>query len=156
MIFVMKPTWKTGLASSMWPKWPGHSVMLPKRQQLNKYTMHNRRSFKCLKLTKNKYYATENKNRIYEYTCTRLASAWPLNYPLPGVHESPQFRASSLCGLRVLDAPFSDGHSFLKREWKWHFNNSDETLVKNKHSLITFKKHKNKSRFKISNFRCKM
>lgn len=30
IIFVTKPTWKTGFASSMCPKWPGHSVMLPK------------------------------------------------------------------------------------------------------------------------------
>lgn len=29
IIFVKKPTWKTGFASSMCPKWPGHSVMLP-------------------------------------------------------------------------------------------------------------------------------
>lgn len=29
----MKPTWKTGFASSMWPKWPGHSVMLPEETE---------------------------------------------------------------------------------------------------------------------------
>lgn len=44
MIFVMNPTWKTGFASSMWPKWPGHSVMLPKWQQTNT----QRFIFKCL------------------------------------------------------------------------------------------------------------
>lgn len=29
IILVMKPTWNTGFANSMWPKWPGHSAMLP-------------------------------------------------------------------------------------------------------------------------------
>lgn len=29
IVFVKNPTWYTGLASSMCPKWPGHSVILP-------------------------------------------------------------------------------------------------------------------------------
>lgn len=37
MIFVTKPTWKTGFASSMWPKCPGHSVMLPGETKNMKY-----------------------------------------------------------------------------------------------------------------------
>ena len=29
MVFPKNPTWKTGLANSIWPKWPGHSVIFP-------------------------------------------------------------------------------------------------------------------------------
>lgn len=29
IVFVKKPMWNTGLANSIWPKWPGHSDIFP-------------------------------------------------------------------------------------------------------------------------------
>lgn len=106
MIFVTKPTWKTGFASSMCPKWPGHSVMLPEETN----------SIKSWHQT-----ATAASRSIYIYfkiwrrTCTCLTSPSSFYDPLSRVHKATEFRTSSFCCLGVFDPPLRNGHPFLGR-----------------------------------------
>jgi hypothetical protein len=81
MVVFMKPTWKTGLARSMCPKWPGHSVWLPAK----KYNINQGCS---LSKSKKVLYVAKQNMRIFRNSssltlCSRVVNL--IKYPLmPG------------------------------------------------------------------------
>lgn len=105
IIFVTKPTWKTGFANSMCPKWPGHSVMLPKNREFRTWHQINAVTQVCLQMP------------TRTSTCTCLASSSSFYDPLSWVHEATKLWTSSFCCFGVFDSPFCDGHPFLERRF---------------------------------------
>ena len=134
MVLTRKPTWNTGLASSMWPKWPGHSVMFPvgKHRRHVPSSTHLREQISVLLPSTPVLYEVKPlpPSRVHAspppLTRTGLAAARPLNHPLPRIHQPPKLGAASLGRLWVFDAAFCHRHSLLwKRKANTELNPSD-------------------------------
>lgn len=120
IIFVMKPTWKTGFASSMCPKWPGHSVMLPEETEAIHKTF---RKWQRVQSTISNI--LQHEMLTWLCTCTCLTSSSSLYDPLSWVHKATKLWTSSFCCFGVFDSPFCDWHPFLRRNTciSWCYNN---------------------------------
>ena len=124
IVLTRKPTWNTGLASSMWPKWPGHSVMFPVGKHMPHVPSSTHLGDQVSGLPPSVPLLCEVKplppSRVHAsppsaLTCTGLAAACPLNHSLPRIHQPPELGAASLGCLRVFNAALCHRHSFL---WK--------------------------------------
>lgn len=114
IIFVMKPTWKTGFASSMCPKWPGHSVMLP--DEIRAIYVIFRRWFHIGTAVTYPYDSIFSYDMLtWHSTCTCLTSSSPFYDPLSWIHKATKLWTSSFCCFGVFDSPFSNWHPFLGR-----------------------------------------
>lgn len=67
----MKPTWKTGLARSMCPKWPGHSVWLPAKRHIECLVDNSHCTLKYFTLPVQQWYSHQISYSCFDETINK-------------------------------------------------------------------------------------
>ena len=109
-VFVRKPGWKTGLARSRWPKWPGHSVMFPAQvwQREDRSTAPCRGSMRPPSLGRPPSYVSGYLNvNFFKNIISSLCSsnAWENNVHNPRIHECTKFDVHNLATTKLSFSP---------------------------------------------------